>query len=140
MTQPSAGGINDAAIWADSRLKQGKIVKIAGSDVDSAIGVMPLEGAFHRIPLYDRRTGDRVMVPRHDREYQLAKMRPADPRVKGGQYTRKWAGGRLVADIDMERIYSEIPLAETGRVERVAPAHGSKRNRRRGKRGRGGRR
>jgi hypothetical protein len=139
MTQLEAAGADETANWVDSRLRQGRIVKVAGAGDGSAVGIMPLEGAFHRITLYDRRTGDKVSVPRHDREYQLAKMRPTNPSVKGSQYKREWIAGRLVADVDMEPVYSETPPAVTGPATRVAPDRGPKRSRRRGKRGRGGR-
>lgn len=139
MTQLQVADVDEGADWASVQLRQGKIVAVAGTGDGSAVGVLPLAGTRNHVFLYDRRTGERVKVTRDDREYQLAKMRPVDPKVKGSQYERKWVGGYLVANVDIEPVFTETPSAMTGRVERVAPNHGSKRSRRRGKRGRGGR-
>ncbi len=90
------------------------------------------------ITLYDTSDGHAVTVPAEDRIYYLAKIRPVNPDSK---ITKRWAddgkGGKtLVADQEVTPMFSEIPIELPEEAIRVAPDRGSKRNRRRGKRGR----
>lgn len=112
-----------------------------GGDARSAIMLLPeMEPSYET--LYDTIDGAPLRVPIDDVIYQMAKMRPKDPSLRG-KIRIDWQRtdrGLIQVAVNGEEIvpaFSRTPLVQAATTSRVAPTGNRKGRRRRGRRGRG---